>query len=72
MQVLLVVRPLLEDQTMNTLPDANNSMTEQTAVDPLDFNADVAPSPADRDSEREAIKSALITRLESVRKRVYK
>jgi putative DNA primase/helicase len=57
---------LLEGQTMNTLPDANNSMTEQTAVDPLDFNADVAPIPADRDSEREAIKSALITRLESV------
>ena len=51
---------------MNNLPDANNSMTEQTDVDPLDFNADVAPIPADRDSEREAIKSALIARLESV------
>ena len=50
---------------MNTQTDTSNSMTDETIADPLDFNADTAAVPVDREAEREAIRAALLTRLDS-------
>ena len=41
-------------------------MTDQTELSPLDFNDDTAPAASDRSAEREAIRSSLMARLDSV------
>ena len=46
-------------------------MTDQTELSPLDFNDDTAPAAFDRGAEREAIRSSLMARLESVLQTIF-